>query len=128
MADRAVGIPIVREGWSFVAAGAGATALAGLAGWLLPSAILAGLTLFMAWFFRNPPRICPINPGAVVAPGDGRVIAIAEEFESRYLKERSIRISIFLNVFNVHVNRVPCNGSVEAVSYQPGQFFAANRP
>lgn len=127
MADRAIGVPIVREGWPFVAAGTGVTLLAGLAGWLVPTAILGGVTLFVAWFFRNPSRTCADSPGAVVAPGDGRVIAVEEEFESRFLKERSIRISIFLNVFDVHVNRIPCTGTVEAVSYQPGQFLAANR-
>ena len=126
MADRAVGIPIVREGWVFVAAGSGATALAAGAGWLAPAIILGSLTLFMAWFFRNPMRRCVAVPGAVVAPGDGRIIAIEEEFEPRYLKDRSIRISIFLNVFDVHVNRMPCSGTVEGVSYQPGQFLAAN--
>src|SRR6185295_2642616 len=126
MSDRAVGIPIVREGWPFVAAGGGASALAALVGWWVPTVILVGLTLFTAWFFRNPRRVCLAVPGTVVAPGDGRVIAIEEEFEPRFLKDRSIRISIFLNVFNVHVNRIPCTGTVESVNYQPGEFLAAN--
>ena len=127
MADRAVGIPIVREGMPFIAAGGGVTALVAWGGWIVPAAILGALTLFTAWFFRNPGRKAPVNPGVVVAPGDGRVIAIEEEFEPRYLKERSVRISIFLNVFNVHVNRIPCTGTVEEISYQPGKFLAANR-
>lgn len=127
MADRAVGIPVVREGVPFIAAVGGATTLVAWAGWLIPSAILGALTLFTAWFFRNPARRAPVNPGVVVAPGDGRIVAIEEEFEPRYLKERSVRISIFLNVFNVHVNRIPCTGTVEAISYQPGKFLAANQ-
>lgn len=128
MADRAVGIPIVREGLPFVAAGGGAAALAASIGWIGPTIFFGGLTLFTAWFFRNPRRIAPDRPRVVVAPGDGRVVAIGEEFEPRYLKERCVRISIFLNVFNVHVNRIPCEGIVEDVVYQPGQFRAANRP
>jgi phosphatidylserine decarboxylase len=128
MADRAVGIPIVKEGLPFVAGLAGATAVAGLAGWLIPAGALGALTLFTTWFFRNPSRTIPEDSGAIVAPGDGKVIAIEEEFEPRYLKEKSIRLSIFLNVFDVHVNRIPYAGTVEGIQYQPGCFIPANKP
>ncbi|WP_447977691.1 phosphatidylserine decarboxylase family protein [Candidatus Nitrospira bockiana] len=128
MADRAVGIPIVREGLPFVAGLGGAGVLAGLAGWGIPAAVLGGLTLFTAWFFRNPRRVSPCTEGAVVSPGDGKIIAIEEGYEPRFLKDDATRISIFLNVFDVHVNRVPCDGTVEDVVYQPGRFIAANRP
>jgi len=64
----------------------------------------------------------------VVAPGDGKVIAIEEEFEPRYLKDRSIRLTIFLNVFDVHINRIPCEGIIEDVQYQPGLFLVASKP
>ena len=86
------------------------------------------LTLFVSWFFRNPSRVIPQGPGLIVAPGDGRVLAIEEEFEPRFIKDRSIRISIFLNVFDVHINRVPCEGSIEGVQYQPGLFLVASKP
>ena len=128
MADRAIGIPIVREGLPFVAAAAGAAAVVAYIGWTGPAIFLGGITLFAGWFFRNPRRVPPCRSGIVVAPGDGRVMAVDEEFEPRYLKERTIRISIFLNIFDVHVNRIPCAGTVEDVAYQPGQFLAANRP
>jgi len=62
-----------------------------------------------------------------VSPGDGKVIAVEQEFEPRFLKERSIRISIFLNIFNVHINRMPCTGMIQHITYQPGKFLAANR-
>lgn len=88
----------------------------------------AGLMLFTAWFFRNPPRTIPQGRGLVVAPGDGKVIAIEEEFEPRYLKDRAVRVTIFLNVFDVHINRMPCEGTVEDVQYQPGLFLVASRP
>lgn len=128
MADRAAGIPIVREGLPFVAIVAGATAVATAAGWVAPAWVLGAATLFTGWFFRNPQRKAPRRPGVVVAPADGRLLAIEEEYEPRFLKDRAIRLSIFLNIFDVHVNRIPCDATVEGVSYQPGQFLAANRP
>ena len=128
MADRAVGVPIVKEGFPFVGTAAGVTLLAGLLGWVVVAAVAAGLTLFTAWFFRNPPRVIPQGPGLVVAPGDGTVIAIEEEFEPRFLKDQSVRFTIFLNVFDVHVNRIPCEGVVEHIQYQPGVFLVASKP
>jgi phosphatidylserine decarboxylase len=128
MADQAVGIPIVKEGLPFVLGAAGATALGGALGF---EGVLVGfgcLTLFIVWFFRNPHREIPKLVNGLVSPGDGKVIAIEREFEPRYLKAESIRVSIFLNVFDVHVNRVPCDGVVEGIAYQPGKFVAANRP
>ncbi|KAF4515823.1 hypothetical protein B566_EDAN000058 [Ephemera danica] len=92
------------------------------------AAVAAGLTLFVAWFFRNPARVIPEGPGLILAPGDGKVIAIEEEFEPRYLKERSLRVTIFLNVFDVHINRIPCEGIIEDVQYQPGIFLVASKP
>lgn len=127
MADRAAGIPIVREGWPFVAGTAGATLLAGALGWTAPAAILGAAAVFTGWFFRNPHRVAPRLPNVVVAPGDGRVLAIDREFEPRFLKDQAIRISVFLNVFDVHVNRIPCDGMVEDVVYQPGAFLIASR-
>lgn len=128
MADRAVGVPFAKEGFPFIAATAGATLLAGWLDWTL-LAIGAGLlTLFVSWFFRNPARLIPQGANLVVAPGDGKVIAIEEEFEPRFLKDRSIRLTIFLNVFDVHINRVPCEGVVQEVQYQPGLFLVASRP
>lgn len=128
MADRAAGIPIVKEGWPFVGGLGGAVLLFGLVGWTIPAALAGGFTLFTAWFFRNPSRTIPQQPNVVVSPGDGKVIAIEEEFEPRYLKEKSIRVTVFLNVFDVHVNRMPCAGTVEGISYQPGQFLVASKP
>lgn len=128
MADRAVGVPFAKEGIPFIAVPAGFTLLTGLLGWSFV-AFLGGIaTLFSAWFFRNPARVIPQGPNLIVAPGDGKVIAIEEEFEPRYLKERSLRVTIFLNVFDVHINRLPCDGMVENVQYQPGLFMVASKP
>ncbi len=128
MADRAAGLPIVKEGIPFVGTAGSLTLAGGWLGWPVAAAVFGALTLFTAWFFRNPRRTIPQEPGLIVAPGDGKVIAIDEEYEPRFLKERSIRLSIFLNIFDVHVNRIPCEGTVEDVIYQPGRFVAANRP
>jgi phosphatidylserine decarboxylase len=128
MADRAVGVPFAKEGIPFIAVPAGVTLLTGWLGWPIVACVGAVATLFCAWFFRNPARVVPHGSKLVVAPGDGKVIAIEEEFEPRYLKERSIRLTIFLNVFDVHINRVPCDGVIEDVQYQPGLFLVASKP
>jgi len=128
VADRAVSIPFAKEGIPFIAVPAGITLLTGWLGWSIVACVGAIATLFSAWFFRNPARVIPQDPQLVVAPGDGKVIAIEEEFEPRYLKERSIRVTIFLNVFDVHINRLPCDGVIEDVQYQPGLFLVASKP
>jgi len=128
MVDRAVGIPFAKEGIPFIGTAAGVTLLAGWFGWIPVVVGSAILTLFISWFFRNPYRVVPQGARLVVAPGDGKVIAIEEEFEPRFIKDRSIRLTIFLNVFDVHINRIPCEGAVEEVQYQPGMFLVASRP
>lgn len=126
--DRAVGIPIVKEGLPFVLGAGVPAAVAASFGWTGPALVLGVVALFTAWFFRNPKRVAPCSIHAIVAPGDGKVIAVTEEYEPRFLKDQGIRISIFLNIFNVHVNRIPCQGTVEDVAYQPGTFVPADRP
>ncbi|HET7057160.1 MAG TPA: phosphatidylserine decarboxylase family protein [Nitrospiraceae bacterium] len=128
MADRAVGVPFAKEGIPFIAVPAGVTLVTAVLGWPVVACVGAIATLFSAWFFRNPARVVPQGPKLVVAPGDGKVIAVEEEFEPRYLKERSLRVTIFLNVFDVHINRMPCDGVVEDVQYQPGLFLVASKP
>ncbi len=128
VADRAVGVPFAKEGFPFIGVAAGITLITGWLGWT-PLAVTAALvTAFVSWFFRNPPRVIPQGAGLVVSPGDGKVLAVEEEFEPRYLKDRGIRISIFLNVFDVHINRIPCEGTIEDVQYQPGLFLVASKP
>ena len=128
MADRAAGVPFAKEGFLFIGLTAGITLISGLLGWVPVAIGAAVLTVFVSWFFRNPPRVIPQGHGLVVSPGDGKVLAVEEEFEPRYLKERAVRISIFLNVFDVHINRIPCDGIIEDVQYQPGLFLVASKP
>lgn len=128
MADRAVGIPIAREGVPFVVGALAPAALAWLWGCQKTSMAFGALACATGWFFRNPARTVPRGDNLVLASGDGKVIAVQEEFEPRYMKDQSIRISIFLNLFDVHVNRMPCAGTVVDVAYRPGRFLNAADP
>jgi len=84
------------------------------------------LTAFVAWFFRNPQRKPPDDAKVVVSPADGKVIKIEDIPQNEFLKSPSKKISIFMNVFNVHVNRMPYSGTVETINYRAGKFFSAN--
>ncbi|MDH5563885.1 MAG: phosphatidylserine decarboxylase family protein [Nitrospirota bacterium] len=128
MADQAKGIPVAKEGLPFILIGGFLTLGAWTMGWVEFACLLGAFTLFTTWFFRNPARTIPPGDHVIVSPGDGVVVAIEKEFEHRYLKAESVRISIFLNVFNVHINRMPIAGIVEDMVYQPGKFMVAKHP
>lgn len=93
-------------------------------GWKWPGAILIFLGLFVFYFFRDPERVIPGDPGVVVSPADGRVVEIVdEEFESK----PGHRISIFLSIWDVHVQRAPVAGRIANVVHRPGKFYGAFR-
>lgn len=113
---------MVPDGYYYALPLVGAAILLGwLAGvvWAIPALLLAG---FFLWFFRDPERAIPETPGAVVSPGDGKVTDVSPSTENGV---RRTRISIFLNVFNVHVNRSPIAGVICDVRYQKGKFVNA---
>jgi len=120
-------LPIAAEGIPFVAGAGAVFLLVYLAGWMMLALFFMALTLFIVWFFRNPERNIPPGKDLIVSPADGRIIAVNNEMETRILRKRLIRISIFMNLFNVHVNRIPCSGRVLDISYNPGRFLSANR-
>jgi len=120
------GIPVASEGWPFIVPLAVVTVLCFLLGWKYPAWVLLVLTLFVLFFFRDPERRVPAGKDLVVSPADGRVIVIKDVFEPTYLKQDVKQISIFLSVFNVHVNRAPVEGAVEVVKYNPGKFHVAS--
>ena len=91
----------------------------------IASLILTVLAGWVLWFFRNPTRTIPDDPRSIVSPADGRVMEIQEEEEGTYCKERAIRVSIFLNIFNVHINRIPCTGEVMETGFIPGRYLPA---
>jgi phosphatidylserine decarboxylase len=92
--------------------------------WNAAAVVLVLLALFVFCFFRDPERIIPAETGAVVSPGDGRVVVVTEE---EYAGRPGKRISIFLAVWNVHVNRAPAEGIITKMEYRPGKFLAAMR-
>lgn len=115
---------IAREGWPFLAvANALAAAVGLIAGWWwsVPFWLVA---LFILQFFRDPPREVPDDPRAVVSPADGRVVAV-EKARDPYLEREALKISVFMNVFNVHSNRSPVDGTVRRRWYHAGSFLNA---
>jgi phosphatidylserine decarboxylase len=119
-------IPVAKEGYPFIAMGALATLVAALLGNNVISLLLFGSTLFILMFFRDPERFIPLDPQSIVSPADGKVILVDEIDDPRFTGERVLRVAIFMNVFNVHVNRLPVGGEIETVHYQPGKFHAAD--
>jgi len=120
------GIPVAAEGWPFILPLAVITALLFMFGWKNTGYVALSLSLFVLFFFRDPERAVPEGKGVVVSPADGRVIVIKDIYEPDYLRQDVKQISIFLSVFNVHVNRVPVSGTVETVRYNPGKFLVAS--
>ena len=119
-----------REGYPFIAYSVGLTALFTVAGaristaLYIPAAISFLLTLFVLYFFRNPERTTPSDASAVVAPADG-VVIVAERVPETPLGVEALKISIFMSVFSVHVNRVPFDGKVIDTFHHAGKFFDA---
>jgi len=125
---RSVIVPLHPDGWKFVAIfAAGAVVLALIwqpLGWLG-----AMLTAWCAYFFRDPPRVTPVRPGLVISPADGVVQSIGPAEPPPELgmeRQARTRVSIFMNVFDVHVNRSPADAEVAAVAYRAGKFFNAS--
>ena len=114
---------IAREGWPFLGASfAVSIGVAWWAGWWsIPFWLL---TVFILQFFRDPPRDVPDDPRAVVSPADGRIVEVSRG-QDPYLKRDALKISVFMNVFNVHSNRSPVDGTVKEKWYFPGAFVNA---
>ena len=121
-----------REGLPFMAGAASLAAAAfvfavRLRSWplWLAALLLLLVALWVAWFFRNPNRPGPRGASTVISPADGRVVLITPVNESSYVHGPTVRVSIFMNVFDVHVNRYPVSGAVEHVERKAGQFLNA---
>jgi phosphatidylserine decarboxylase len=114
---------IAREGWPFAAISVAAALLVTwLAGWWSVPFWL--LSLFIVQFFRDPPRNPPPGPGAVLSAADGRVVEVSRA-QDPYVKREALKVSVFMNVFNVHSNRSPVDGTVQERWYFPGAFVNA---
>jgi phosphatidylserine decarboxylase len=121
-------VPILQDGWRFIAIFAAITFLAALSGaaWLFWPLFV--LTLWSIYFFRDPPRGVPQDEALLIAPADGLVNMVVDAVPPPELglgDKPLTRVSIFLSVFDVHINRSPCSGTVDVVAYRPGKFVNA---
>jgi phosphatidylserine decarboxylase len=114
---------IAREGWPFIAIAVAAAALVGYFAPLLSIPVWL-IVVFVVQFFRDPARTIPQDPKAVLCPADGRVVVVEKAMDPHAGRE-ALKISVFMNVFNVHSNRSPVDGVVRKVEYFPGAFVNA---
>ena len=117
--------PIAKEGFIFIIPLAFLAAVFYSLGYIWLAGLFEGLFIFCVWFFRDPERSIPTEPNAIVSPADGKVVEIVKESDKLLPNDNYMRISIFLNVFNVHVNRIPIAGKIEATRYNKGKFLNA---
>ncbi len=118
--------PIAKEGLPFLIPVALLTVILGIMGWKIWMSLGILLSLFIAYFFRNPRREIPNLQNIILSPADGRVIHVGECEEDRFLKEKVLKVSIFMSVFDVHLNRAPVSGKVLERNYLPGRFLVAS--
>jgi phosphatidylserine decarboxylase len=119
--------PVAKPGYRFIGAAAGITLVFLLLDWGLLTFLALVATAFLLNFFRNPDRTIPSDLAAIVSPADGKVILVDEVPETEFLKSPARRVAIFMNIFDVHVNRAPVAGRVIATRHRPGRFLAANK-
>ena len=120
-------IPLAKDGFIFILPLLIITVLMFLISFYWATAIFGLGFLFVTWFFRDPERRIPNEPNVIVSPADGKITEIVTENEPINGKPCK-RVTIFLSVFNVHVNRVPIGGTIEDIRYNPGKFLAAFNP
>lgn len=118
--------PMARAGYPFVFASVFVTAVFALLDIDFLAVLGLCVTGFICWFFRDPDRLIPSGEGVIVSPADGKVIKVEAIDATPYFDGPCTRISVFMSIFNVHVNRAPCEGTVRQVNYHPGKFFSAN--
>jgi len=136
-------IPLTKYGWpqvvifpAAVLAAMVVSVFAGLAGknvlplWAIVSieALLAGVLIWVLAFFRDPHRAVPTNSNLLLAPADGKITNIEIVDENDFISEKALRIGIFMSIFNVHINRAPCNVKIEKITYKQGKYKNAKNP
>jgi phosphatidylserine decarboxylase len=118
-------LPVAGEGWRFILPLAGVALVLVLVGWSGVAAVPGLLAVMAIYFFRDPDRKPPRIAGAIVSAADGRVTDIEDAEHPAFPGGRAQRISVFLSLFSVHINRAPVGGRVESVEYRPGRFHSA---
>jgi phosphatidylserine decarboxylase len=117
---------VAREGLPFIAIALVAAGLLWLTGLDAGALLMLGVAAFVVYFFRNPERKTPGGPGLVVAPADGRILSVTGNVRAPSTGAMSTRVSIFMSVLNVHINRFPVSGRVKNVFYHAGKFLVAS--
>ncbi len=115
---------IAREGWPFVGLTVGLALVATWLDWTVIAVLLWLVAVFVIQFFRDPARTPPVGEGLITSPADGRIVVVGKAIDP-ITGQDSLKISVFMNVFNVHSNRAPIQGRVMDVQYFPGAFFNA---
>jgi len=118
--------PIAKEGFPFLIPMVILTIFLGILGWTAWMYLGIFLSLFIAYFFRNPRREIPNLQNIILSPADGKIIHVGECEEDRFLKEKTLKVSIFMSLFDVHINRAPVSGRVLERNYLPGRFLVAS--
>lgn len=121
-------LPVAKEGIFFILP----LAIVSIILWIVKinsaAVIFSLLTIFVVYFFRDPERLIPGEEKAILSPADGRIIQVDSCVEERFLKGPALKVSIFMSLFDVHINRIPFSGKIVDLLYQPGKFFRANLP
>ena len=118
--------PVAKEGLPFLVAAAIVTIFFEGVGWRLLAYLGLFVTLFIAFFFRNPRRKVPTLKRIILSPADGRIVYVGKTEENRFLKQTVLRVSIFMSLIDAHINRSPVAGRVVEKTYRPGQFLIAS--
>ncbi len=119
-------VPVAKEGYPFIGFAAFCTLIFALLDLWIPASVFLLLTTFVLSFFRDPERFIPPQENTLVSPADGKVILVEKIAANEFTAGKAYKISIFMNVFNVHVNRIPFSGKVDDVIYMPGKFYSAD--
>jgi phosphatidylserine decarboxylase len=119
-------IPIAKEGYPFVGSAVLVTLILALFGYGFLTLISLAASFFILYFFRDPERFISRAADSIICPADGKVIVIEKIFDEKFFHEYVHKISIFMNIFNVHVNRIPQSGTIEKIIYTQGTFYSAD--
>jgi len=119
-------IPVAKEGYPFIGFIAFCTLISAMLGLWISTAVLLILTTFVLCFFRDPERFIPPQENVLVSPADGKILLVEKIDANEFTPGKGYKISIFMNVFNVHVNRIPFAGKVDNIVYMPGKFYSAD--
>ncbi len=119
-------VPVAKEGVPFIGCAAFFTIVLALIDCTTGAIIGLILSTFTLAFFRDPERFTPVEDNILVSPADGKVIVVDEVDDQEFLGQKCQKVSIFMNVFNVHVNRLPCSGTIDKIQYKPGKFYSAD--